>query len=79
MVYILGFFIIVFVWKLKKCDKLVENVFSRAFSRTKPNPLKYFPNQFLGCKQLEIFFDKFILKTFYFEPNLVIGRPTTLT
>ena len=27
----------IFVWKLRKCEQLVENVFSIAFSRTQPN------------------------------------------
>ena len=60
-----------------------ENVFSRGFSGTQPNNLKYFPKHFLWCDQtfeyififekyfhLKIFYT---LKSFYIEPNTDLG------
>ena len=56
-----------------------ENVFSRGFSETQPNTLKYFLKHFLWCDQTpEIIFisEKYFhlkifytLKLFYIEPN----------
>ena len=45
----IGIFIIIFVWKMGNCEKLVENVFFRAFSRTQA--WKYFPKHFLEYNQ----------------------------
>ena len=65
----------IFVWKLRKCEQQVENVFSIIFSRTQPNTKKYFSKYFLKCHQsLEnIFFSEkyFNLKIFYIELNTV--------
>ena len=36
---------------LGKCKKLVENVFSRTFSRAQPNTWKYFLKFFSECNQ----------------------------
>ena len=41
----------IFVWKLRKCEQQVENVFSIVFSRTQQNTRKYFPKHFLECNQ----------------------------
>ena len=41
----------IFVWKLRKCEKQEENVFSILFSATQPNTRKYFPKQFLEYNQ----------------------------
>ena len=60
-------------------EKIWEKVFSRGFSGTQPNNLKYFPKHFLWCDQTfeNIFiFEKYFhlkifytLKSFYIEPN----------
>ena len=42
----------IFVWKLRKCEHQVENVFSMVFSRTQPNTKKYFSKYFLKCHQI---------------------------
>ena len=42
----------IFVWKLRKCEYQVENVFSIVFSRTQPNTKKYFSKYFLKCHQI---------------------------
>ena len=46
-----------------------ENMFSRGFSETQPNTLKYFPKHFLGCNETpeNIFLSKkyFHMKIFY--------------
>ena len=42
----------IFVWKLRKCEEQVENVFSILFSATQPNTRKYFPKHFLECNQI---------------------------
>ena len=68
----------IFVWKLRKCEKQVENVFSILFSRTQPNTRKYFPKHFLECNQtLEniFFFRKYFPfpKIFYIQPNTTLG------
>ena len=72
----------IFVWKLRKCEKQVENVFSILFSRTQPNTRKYFPKHFLECNQtleniflswkyfhLKIFYTR---KIFYIQPNTAL-------
>ena len=41
----------IFVWKLRKCEQQVENMFSMVFSRTQPNTRKYFSKHFLKCNQ----------------------------
>ena len=51
-----------------------ENMFSRGFSSTQPNTLKYFSKHFLGCDQtlenIFIFWKiLYTLKSFYIEPN----------
>ena len=81
-VYILRFSIIIFVWILGKCEKLDNNVFSRALSRIQPNTRKYFPKYFLECNQTPeniFFFEKYFhlkifytRKTIYIEPNIAL-------
>ena len=70
----------IFVWKLRKCEEQVENVFSILFSETQPNTRKYFPKHFLKCnKTLEnifIFQKYFHLKIFYSWKIFYI-QPTT--
>ena len=78
----IGIFIIIFVWKLRKMWEMVENVFSRAFSRTQTNTWKYFRKDFLECNQTpkNIFlFQKcfqlklfYTLKIFYIDPNIAL-------
>ena len=78
----IGIFIIIFAWKMGKCEKWVENVFSRAFSRTQENIWKYFPKHFLECNQTpkNIFFSQkyfqlklfYSRKIFYIEPNTIL-------
>ena len=41
----------IFVWKLRKCEQRVKNVFSIVFSRIQPNTIKYFSKHFLKCNQ----------------------------
>ena len=78
----IGIFIIIFVWKFRKLWEMVENVFSRAFSRTQTNTWKYFRKDFLECNQTpkNIFlFQKcfqlklfYTLKIFYIDPNIAL-------
>ena len=59
----------IFVWKLRKCEQQVKNVFSIVFSRIQPNTRKYFSKNFLKCNQtlknIFIFQKYFHLKIFY--------------
>ena len=50
-VFIYWEMILIFVWKMRKCEKHDKNGFSRAFSRIQPNTRKYFPKYFLECNQ----------------------------
>ena len=66
----------IFVWKLRKCEQQVENVFSIVFSRTQPKTRKYFPKHFLECNQTlenilhsKIFYTR---KIFYTQPNIAL-------
>ena len=59
----------IFVWKLRKYEQQVENVFSIVFSRTQPNTKKYFSNYFLKCHQAP----ENILHWTKHSPNLVLG------
>ena len=43
VVYIFWFYVIIFVWILRKCEKHDKNGFSIAFSAKQPNTWKYFP------------------------------------
>ena len=56
-VFIYWEMILIFVWKMRKCEKHDKNGFSRAFSKIQPNTRKYFPKYFLECnKTLENIF-----------------------
>ena len=60
-------------------EKMWENMFSRGFSETQPNTLKYFSKHFFGCNETleNIFFSKkyfhvkifYTLKAFYIQPK----------
>ena len=50
-VFIYWEMILIFVWKMRKCEKHDKNGFSRAFSKIQPNTRKYFPKDFLECNQ----------------------------
>ena len=68
------FFLLGFVWKLRKCEHQVENVFSLLFSRIQSNTRKYFPKHFLKCNQIleNIFLSRKYFpfrKIFYIQPN----------
>ena len=62
--------------------EMVENAFSRAFSRTQTNTWKYFPKDFLECNQtpknIFLFQKRFQLTLFYtlkifnIEPNTAL-------
>ena len=48
---LMNFFLLGFVWKLRKCEEQEKNVFSILFSATQPNTRKYFPKHFLEYNQ----------------------------
>ena len=50
-VFIYWEMILIFVWKMRKCEKYDKNGFSRTFSRIQPNTRKYFSKCFLECNQ----------------------------
>ena len=75
-IYILEFSIIIFVWKLGKCEKLVENMFSRAFLRTQPNTWKKFSKHFSECNEIpkNILYSENILRQAYHILNLIFSQ-----
>ena len=75
-IYILEFSIIIFVWKLGKCEKLVENMFSRAFLRTQPNTWKKIFKHFSKCNEIpkNILYSENILCQAYHILNLIFSQ-----
>ena len=63
-VFIYWEMILIFVWKLRKCEKHDKNGFSRAFSRIQPNTWKYFSLSKIAFSE-NIYFPENILR----EPN----------
>ena len=61
----------IFVWKLRKCEQQVENVFSIVFSRIQPNIRKCFSKHFLKCNQT-------LENIFIFWKYLTLGKYFTL-
>ena len=75
-VFIYWEMILMFVWKMRKCEKHDKNGFSRAFSRIQPNTRKYFPKYFLECKQtLE---NIFLSRKYLFSGKYFIGTKHSL-